>query len=132
MRNKPTHLVPKNHPVTHSHEKYYRILINRKSIIQRRFIYFIWWACLWRVCKSIRPQLKAMLDEHFPKMQSVYVDCETSPEICAQFSVFSLPVVKVFIEDKLIAEEFGSFSISQLKETLLQTIRHFEPYLFLL
>ena len=70
------------------------------------------------VCKSIRPQLKVMLDEHFPEMQSVYVDCETSPEICAQFSVFSLPIVKVFIEDKLIVEEFGSFSISQLKEKL--------------
>ena len=67
------------------------------------------------MCKSIRPQLKAMLDEHFPKMQSVYVDCKTSPEICAQFSVFSLPVVKVFIEDKLIVEEFGSFRFLSLK-----------------
>ncbi len=70
------------------------------------------------VCKSIRPQLEAMLKEHFPEMQSVYVDCETSPEICAQFSVFSLPVVKIFIENKLMAEEFGAFSISQLKEKL--------------
>ena len=70
------------------------------------------------VCKSIRPQLKVMLEEHFPEMQSAYVDCETSPEICAQFSVFSLPVVKVFIDNKLIAEEFGAFSIYQLKEKL--------------
>jgi len=70
------------------------------------------------VCKSLRPQLKAMLEERFPEMQSAYVDCETSPKICAQFSVFSLPVVKVFIEDKLIVEEFGAFSISQLKEKL--------------
>lgn len=70
------------------------------------------------VCKSIRPQLKTMLAEHFPEMQSAYIDCETSPEICAQFSVFSLPAVKVFIEDKLIEEEFGAFSISQLKVKL--------------
>ena len=70
------------------------------------------------VCKSIRPQLEALLEEHFPEMNSAYIDCETSPEICAQFSVFSLPVVKVFIEDKLIVKEFGAFSISQLKEKL--------------
>ena len=70
------------------------------------------------VCKSIRPQLEAMLKEHFPKMQSAYVDCATSPEICAQFSVFSLPVVKVFIENKLVAEEFGAFSLSALKQKL--------------
>ncbi len=72
------------------------------------------------VCKSLRPQLKAMLDEQFPEMNSVYVDCEASPEICAQFSVFSLPVVKVFIEDKLIVEEFGAFSVFQLKEKLVR------------
>jgi len=91
-------------------------LIENQSSKGALFILFGGSTC--GVCKSIRPQLKAMLDEHFPEMNSVYVDCEASPEICAQFSVFSLPVVKVFIEDKLIVEEFGAFSISQLKEKL--------------
>ncbi len=70
--------------------------------------------------KSWKSKTDNWLEERFPEMQSAYVDCETSPKICAQFSVFSLPVVKVFIEDKLIVEEFGAFSISQLKEKLVR------------
>lgn len=70
------------------------------------------------VCKSLQPQLKLMLEQDFPDMRSVYVDCEVSPEICAQYGVFSLPVVKAFIEGMMIAEEVGVFSIGQLRKTL--------------
>jgi len=70
------------------------------------------------VCKSLRPQLNAMLEQYFDDMLGVYVDCEASPEICAQYSVFSLPVVKVFIDGLLITEEFGAFSVIQLKQKL--------------
>ena len=54
------------------------------------------------VCHALRPQLISLLDRHFPRMRAVYVDCEISPEICAQHSVFSLPVVKVYIDGMLI------------------------------
>jgi len=70
------------------------------------------------VCKSIRPQLQEMLEQHFPKMHSAYVDCGQSPEICAQYGVFSLPVVKAYIDGMLVAEEVGAFSIKQLMQTL--------------
>lgn len=92
------------------------VSIKKLSSAGALFILFGGPAC--GVCQSLRPQLKAMLEESFPEMQSVYVDCEASPEICAQYSVFSLPVVKVYIEDMLIVEEYGAFSLSQLKNTL--------------
>lgn len=80
------------------------------------FILFGGEAC--NVCKNIRPQLTAMLEQNFPDIRSVYVDCEVSPEICAQYGVFSLPVMKVYIEGMLIAEEVGAFSIRQLMQAL--------------
>ena len=70
------------------------------------------------VCKSLQPRLKLMLEQEFPDMRSVYVDCGVSPEICAQYGVFSLPVVKAFIDGMMIAEEVGVFSIGELKKTL--------------
>lgn len=70
------------------------------------------------VCHSLRPQLSSILNQQFPEMHAVYVDCETSPEICAQHSVFSLPVVKAYIEGMKIAEEVGAFSITQLMQTI--------------
>jgi thioredoxin-like negative regulator of GroEL len=70
------------------------------------------------ICNSLRPQLVAMLEEQFPKMQRVYIDCEKSPEICAQHSVFSLPVVKVYIEGMLVTEAARAFSLSGLMQKI--------------
>lgn len=70
------------------------------------------------VCKVLRPQLDILVKEDFPEMESIYVDCEKSPETCAQYGVFSLPVVKVYIEGMLVFEVFGSFSLKQLADSL--------------
>lgn len=89
-----------------------------KSLASEGALFILFGGTTCGVCKSLRPQLKAMLEQNFPDMQGVYIDCEVSPEICAQYSVFSLPVVKVYIEGMLVAEEAGSFSIKQLIQTL--------------
>jgi len=70
------------------------------------------------VCHTLRPQLISLLNKHFPDMRAVYVDCEASPEICAQHSVFSLPVVKVYIDGMLIAEDARAFSLSELMQRI--------------
>ena len=70
------------------------------------------------VCHTLRQQLMSLLDEHFPDMRAVYVDCEASPEICAQHRVFSLPVVKVFIDGMLIAEDARAFSLNELVQRI--------------
>lgn len=66
------------------------------------------------VCRSIRPKLEAMLQPRFSRLRFVYVDCEHTPEICARYGVFSLPVVKVYIEGMLVAEDARAFGIQDL------------------
>ncbi len=66
------------------------------------------------VCQSIRPKLEAMLEPRFPRLRFVYVDCEQTPGICARYGVFSLPVVKVYIEGMLVAEDARAFGIQDL------------------
>ena len=70
------------------------------------------------VCHAIRPQLENMLASHYPDITSVYIDCETSPEICAQYNVFTLPVVQFFIEGMKITEFARSFSVEQLRQSM--------------
>jgi len=70
------------------------------------------------VCQSILPQLESMLSQQFPEMHAFYVDCEKSPDICAQHNVFTLPVVKAYIDGMKVAEEARAFSLKQLKESL--------------
>ena len=70
------------------------------------------------VCHTLRPQLISLLDKHFPDMCAVYVDCGVSPEICAQHNVFSLPVVKAYIDGMLIAEDARAFSLGELMQRI--------------
>ena len=70
------------------------------------------------VCHALRPQLEAMLQSDYPEIVSIYIDCEVSPEICAQHSVFTLPVVQFYIEDKKVTDFARSFSIQQLRQSM--------------
>lgn len=70
------------------------------------------------VCKSLRPQLEFIIEQQLPDMQAVYIDCEQAAEICAQHGVFSLPVVKAYIDGMKVAEESGAFGIKQLVQTI--------------
>lgn len=70
------------------------------------------------VCHALRPQLEDMLQSHYPDVTATYIDCEVSPEICAQHSVFTLPVVQFYIEDKKVTEFSRSFSIQQLNQSM--------------
>lgn len=70
------------------------------------------------VCQSLKPQLASIIEQQFAGMQAVYVDCEKSPEICAQHSIFSLPVVMVTIDGMKVVELARVFSIGQLIESI--------------
>jgi len=70
------------------------------------------------ICQSLLPQLTSMLEQQFPKMQAAYVDCERAADICAQHSVFSLPVVHAYIDGMLVAEEVRAFGLKQLAQTI--------------
>ena len=70
------------------------------------------------ICQSLLPQLTSMIKQQFPEMHAVYIDCEKSPDICAQHRVFSLPVVMAYIDGMKIAEEVRAFSLKQLALTL--------------
>jgi len=70
------------------------------------------------VCQSLHPQLDSILKQQLPDMRSVYIDCEQSPDICAQHSVFTLPVVKAYIDGMKVAEEARAFSLKQLAQTI--------------
>ena len=70
------------------------------------------------VCQSLKPQLTSIIEQQFAEMQAVYIDCEKSPDICAQHSIFSLPVVMVYIDGMKVVEMARVFSIGQLVKSI--------------
>jgi len=80
------------------------------------------------VCHALRPQLINMLASHYPDITLVYIDCEVSPEICAQHSVFTLPVVQFYIDGMKVTEFARSFSIEQLRQSMHRSYTMWHEY----
>ncbi|WP_177201189.1 thioredoxin family protein [Neptunomonas qingdaonensis] len=63
------------------------------------------------VCKVIWPQLLAALKSRWPELQFRYIDCENDPQCCAQNSVFSLPVIRLYFDGRQYLERIQVFSL---------------------
>lgn len=71
------------------------------------------------VCQAIKPQLEAMLNEHFPHMVACYVDCQKeASSLCAQQRVFSLPVVKLWFDGQPFDEFVRVFSLGEVRAAI--------------
>lgn len=70
------------------------------------------------VCHSIKPKLIELMQEHYPKVKLVYIDCHVVTEICSQNGVFTLPTLQVFFTGQKFAEEVRSFSLQKVMKDL--------------
>ena len=70
------------------------------------------------VCQAIKPKLENLMTQQHPEIALVYVDCVTSPAICAQHGVFTLPVVQFYIEGRMYLERGRSFSLIELSDQM--------------
>lgn len=89
------------------------------SIIQETdalVLYFSHDAC--NVCKVLKPKIKDLLLEKYPKCQFNYVNTVDQPEIAAKFQVFTVPTVLVFFEGKEYYRYSRNIGLSQLDEAL--------------
>ncbi|WP_373017829.1 thioredoxin family protein [Thiomicrorhabdus sp.] len=70
------------------------------------------------VCHSIKPKLIELMQEHYPKVKLVYVDCHVVTDICSQNSIFTLPTLQVFFTGQRFIEEVRSFSLQKVMQDL--------------
>jgi thioredoxin-like negative regulator of GroEL len=70
------------------------------------------------VCHALRPKFKEVFDTNFPQLKQIYLDAHENPEISANYSVFSVPTMIVFMDGREFAREGRSVSLHQLTEKL--------------
>ncbi|MDA8411843.1 MAG: thioredoxin family protein [Treponema sp.] len=66
------------------------------------------------VCKSIKPKVIALVEEHFPRLPLYYVDIEEVPEAAGQLSIFVVPAVLVYFGGRETIREARNFGIQEL------------------
>jgi len=74
------------------------------------------------VCHVLRPKLMQELEQAYPSIGRYHADIALTPEIAAQFQVFSAPTIIVFFEGKEFIRKGRAMSV----DALLQEIKR--PY----
>lgn len=67
------------------------------------------------VCKVIRPQLEALLEQHYPQMQFLYIDVAGNADVAAQMGVLTVPTVVLFFTGQENQRFVRNFSLGQLE-----------------
>ncbi len=79
-------------------------------------LYF--WGDNCAVCDALKPKIKELFDNSFPKIEQIYIDAKKNQDIAAAFSVFSIPTTIVFLDGKEFAREGRAMSIAALEEKI--------------
>lgn len=68
------------------------------------------------VCKVLKPKLREALDEQYPKVKQVYINIKNTPELAGQHSIFTVPVVLLFLEGQENLRKSRNFGIGEVME----------------
>lgn len=74
------------------------------------------------VCHALKPKLFSSIKENFSNFVIVDIDVSDHQEIAAQFNVFTIPTVLIFLDSKEFSRKSRNMSI----ELLIEEIRR--PY----
>jgi len=69
-------------------------------------------------CVSLRPKVRELVEQKFPKMNLVYVNSEKNPMMPAKYNAFSSPTLIIFFEGKEYRRESKYISIPQLSDVI--------------
>ena len=90
-----------------------------QSIIENKpavMLYF--WGEDCAVCDALKPKIKELLDNNFPKIEQIYIDAKNNTNIAANFNVFAIPTTIIFLDGKEFLREGRNVSIVTLKDKL--------------
>ncbi|MCA1064283.1 thioredoxin family protein [Rossellomorea sp. AcN35-11] len=74
------------------------------------------------VCHALLPQVKGML-ERFQHVSSIHADADEIPEIAGEFSIFTVPVIIVFVNGKEMFRKARFVPIEELHTQMSRLVK---------
>jgi len=66
------------------------------------------------VCHALKPKLVEAIDENFKEFKIISIDTSVDQEIAANFSVFAIPTVLVFLDGREFLRKSRHMSIGEV------------------
>jgi thioredoxin-like negative regulator of GroEL len=89
-------------------------LINNQSVA----LYFTSPEC--NVCKVLKPKVRELIDQKFPKMNLYFIDIAENPVTAAEFQVFTVPVVLIYFEGQEYIRKVRNIGLIELEREILR------------
>lgn len=70
------------------------------------------------VCKVLKPKVKDLIENEFPKVIFLYVNINESKELAAQLSIFAVPTIILFIDGKEHIRKSRFINLEELKSEI--------------
>ncbi len=70
------------------------------------------------VCRELKPKIKKVLVNNFPKIRFLYINLDQIKEAAGKFSVFAVPTILVFFDGKEFFREGRNLGTEQFREKL--------------
>lgn len=68
------------------------------------------------VCKVLKPKVKHLINEKYPKLTWQEVNIAEEREVAAQHNVFTVPVLALVLEGKEYVRLIRAFSLDEVQE----------------
>jgi len=70
------------------------------------------------VCHVLRPKLMEALEKEYPQIGRYHADIALTPEIAAEFQIFSAPTIIVFLEGREFIRKGRAMSVDGLLQEI--------------
>ena len=77
------------------------------------------------VCRTLRPQVWALMAEDFPRIACAYVDARAAPEAAAQMRVLAAPTLSVWFDGHEHYRAARHIALGALRDAIARSYRLF-------
>ncbi|WP_032121421.1 thioredoxin family protein [Clostridium amazonitimonense] len=77
------------------------------------------------VCEALLPKFKDLLVK-FPNVKSAYVEIEDVKKSMAKYSIFTIPVILLYVEQQEVLREARFISINDIEDKIQRIIKLYE------
>lgn len=70
------------------------------------------------VCEALKPKVKSLMQNKFDRVKQVYIDAKQNQQTAANYNVFSIPTIIVFLDKKEFIRKSRNISLLEFEKEL--------------
>jgi thioredoxin-like negative regulator of GroEL len=90
----------------------------KKTIDEKMAVMLYFWAPTCNVCHALKPKLLEAIKSNFKEFEIISIDTSLEQEIAANFSIFAIPSVLVFLGGKEFLRKSRHMSVDEVVQEI--------------